>query len=77
MPVLDRIFIFVENHLGVIIVSAAVGMFLTIYLSWPEEPYQNKNHYHAPTKIELPPHFHLEFLHGHSEFHKHIEGETL
>ena len=34
-------------------------------------------HIHAPTKIELPPHFHLEFLHGHSEFHKHIEGETL
>ena len=29
------------------------------------------NHAHAPTKIEMPSHFHLEFLHGHSELHNH------
>ena len=57
------------------------GLFVAVVFSWVfwvadtiinAEPTLSTSHYHAPTKIELPPHFHLEFMHRHSEFdHNH------
>ena len=52
----------------------AVNIALVMWLVWVLPA---AKHIHAPTKVEMPAHFHLEFLHGHSEFHNHTKGKTL
>ena len=60
-----------------LIFGAAIAIIIGLlgylwYVTDKATPYLDTNHYHAPTKLELPPHFHLEFMHKHSEFdHNH------
>ena len=51
-------------------IEVAVITALVLLMVWV---FPVPKHLHAPTKIEMPAHFHLEFMHGHSEFHKHRE----